>query len=158
MNIDNIIIRFSKFLDASWDIVYVLLINRSYTTDESSVNDWLQANWEFLVERKLLEINQFLEPYGDEADFNGSSSRITDVNSLPTHYILVKGKENKKIQDLLNNQIVNCNELVFDKLVGFEKGFYEFKAPFKYVLVYDQIINIERVFNLNDVTFELNKL
>mgnify|MGYP000073187604 FL=1 len=49
----------------------------------------MQANWELLVERKILPLNEYLEVYGDGADFNGISSRITDINIAATHYLSV---------------------------------------------------------------------
>ena len=76
VDLNQIIRMFSMFLNNSWNIVIPLLRNRSYTTDESSINDWIQSNWEILVERKILEINNDLEVYGSGADFNEESSRI----------------------------------------------------------------------------------
>jgi len=68
MTTDNAIRIFSEFLNSSWTIVNQLLIDRNYTSNEDSLNDWLQSNWEFLVERKILKLNDNLEVYGDGAD------------------------------------------------------------------------------------------
>lgn len=152
MDIDKTIRIFSSFLNKSWDVVIPLLSDRSYTTDESSKNDWLQSNWEVLVERKVLQLNEYLEAYGDGADFYGLSCRITDIESLPTHFIKVL--VNKGI-DILNNLESENSEYTFERLVGFENGFYTDIPPFDFVLVQDENIGIERVFLLDEVEFEL---
>lgn len=154
MNIDNIIKLFSNFLDASWDSVTPLLLGRTYTSDVDSINDWMQANWELLIERSILPLNEYLEVYGDGADFNGASSRITDINKVATYHFSVFVREGI---DLLTNEKVSNSSYSFDKLVGFESGFYTISPPFKYVLVSDYN-NIERVFYIENVRFELCKI
>lgn len=68
MEIDKAIRIFSDFLNSSWEIVTPLLIDRNYTSDESSIGDWLQSNWEILVKKKVLKQNEYLEIYSDGAD------------------------------------------------------------------------------------------
>ncbi len=157
MNIDNAIRLFSDFLTASWENVIPLLLDRPYTTNESSINDWLQVNWEFLVERKVLPINKYLEIYGEGADFYGESSRITDIHSLPNYSIKVVLCYNNQT-DVLNNINVYSNNFIFEKLVGFENGFYIDNPPFNHVLVHDINIDIDRVFSIDKVKFELQLL
>jgi hypothetical protein len=158
MEIDKAIRTFTGFLNSSWDIVYQLLLNRDYTTNESSINDWLQANWELLVERKVLKVNEYLEVYGDEADFNGDSSRITDPEALPNFRVIVKIKNDNPILDVLNNEQVRFENATFDKIVGFENGFYTIGKKFEYVLIIDPVSGLERVVAIDDVEFGLKEL
>ena len=152
MNIDKAIRIFSDFLNRSWELIIPLLSDRSYTTDDSSKSDWLQSNWEILVERKVLQLNEYLEVYGCGADFNGGSSRITDIESAPTHFVkVIVDKE----EDILNNLKVERSEYTFELLVGFRDGFYTDIPPFDFVLVEDENIGTERVFLLEKVKFEL---
>jgi hypothetical protein len=145
MNIDSAVRIFANFLNNSSNTILPLLKDRDYTTDESSKYDWLQANWELLVERKVLNDNEYLEIYAIGADFNGSSSRITDYNKLPTHkVVLVVDKEN----DILNDELIEKKEFAFDELVGFKDGFYSKEPPFNFALVFDDSMNKERVFNI----------
>lgn len=155
MDIDKAIRIFSDFLNKSWGIIIPLLSDRSYTTDESSKSDWLQSNWEILVERKVLQLNEYLEVYGEGADFNGESSRITDIESFPTHSIKVLVDKEK---DVLNNLEVESSEYTFERLVGFRNGFYTDIPPFDFVLVQDEDIGIERVFLLEQIKFELQSV
>jgi hypothetical protein len=102
---------------------------------------------------------EYLQVYGDGADLNGSSSRITDFKSIATHRIVVKSRVSENLFDILNN--VNLEEngaYEFDKFVGFENGFYNMIPIFSHLLVYDNSSNIERVFKISDVDFELQKM
>ncbi|WP_343704263.1 hypothetical protein [Chitinophaga sp.] len=152
MTIDETIRAFSVFLNNSWDTLMPLLSGRPYATDESSKSDWLQSNWEMLVERKVLQLNEYLEVYGEGADFNGKSSRITDIESVPTHSVKVLIDGSK---DILNNLEIEDGRYDFERLVGFENGFYTSIPPFNFALVQDEGAGIERVFPLEEIRFEL---
>lgn len=158
MGIDNVIRTFVGFLNSSWIIVSQLLLNRDYTSNEDSINDWLQANWELLVERKILKVNEYLEVYGDGGDYNGASSRITDPDALPNFKVIVKTKNSNSILDILNNEQVRFEKAIFDKIVGFKNGFYTLEPEFKYVLITDDNLGLERVIAIDDIEFELEKL
>lgn len=158
MTTDNAIRIFSDFLNSSWPIVNHLLINRNYTSNEDSLNDWLQSNWEFLVERKILKINDYLEVYGNGADFNGASSRITDPNTVANFKIKVIPRNNTPVYDVLNGEEVTLVNTDFNKLIGFKNGFYIMEPEFNYVLLDDKSTGTERVVRLNDIQFELERL
>ena len=158
MKIDIAINTFVNFLNSSWIIVSQLLFERDYTTDEDSTNDWLQANWELLVERKVLKVNEYLEIYGEGADYNGASSRIIDPEALPNFKIIVKTKNGNSILDVLNNEQVRFENVTFDKIVGFKNGFYTLEPEFKYVLITDDNLGLERVVAIDDIEFGLERL
>ncbi|WP_199141765.1 hypothetical protein [Pedobacter sp. ASV12] len=158
MLIDKAIKTFATFMDNSWAEVSELLVDRDYTSNESAMNDWLQSNWELLIKRKVLKINNYLEVYGDGADFNGSSSRITDPNSLANFRIKAIPKTGNSIFDVLNEEEVMSPDLVLDRLVGFRDGFYVLEPEFNHVLLNDENMDIERVARLNDVVFVLEEL
>jgi len=155
MNIDSAIRIFADFLNLTWITVDPLTSGRDYTSDESSKSDWVQANWELLVERKVLPLNNYLDVYGEGADFNGSSSRITDVDSYPTFSVCVIVDN---ADDVLNNQGIYNSKYFFDRFVGFVNGFYVDSSPFEYVLIHDDSTGMERVFFISDVKFELQEI
>ena len=156
MEIDKAVRTFADFLNSSWDLVNPFLIDRPYTSNESSISDWLQVNWEILVERKVLSQDKYLEVYGDGADYFGASSRMTDIEAFPTFSvkIMIGGTI---VNDLLNNETVVNTEFTFDKLVGFKNGFYVIAPPFDYVLIIDHN-GTERVFELENIYFKLKKV
>lgn len=156
MEINQAVGIFASFLNASCDIVMPLLLSREYTSDGSSIGDWLQANWEILVEKKVLKQNEYLEVYRDGADYNGASSRMNDIEAMSTHTIKVL--PNNEAIDILNNEIINDKErLEFDRLVGFQNGFYTDQPPFDYALLADSS-GMERVLSLDEITFELQRI
>jgi len=157
MNLDRAIRIFSDYLNASWYVVNPLLRDRTYTTDEFSINDWLQANWEILVEKKILQQNEYLEFYGDGADFFGASSRMTEIEALPIFAVKII-LDGETVKDFLNNETILKTEFSFDRLVGFKNGFYVSEPPFNYVLIQDDDVGIERVFPLDSIKFELQKI
>lgn len=157
MDIDIAIRGFSDFLNLCWRRVLPLLEDRTYTTNEGSINDWLQANWELLVERKVLPLNEYLEIYGEGSDYYGESSRITDVQSMPCYSIRVISCCSDLV-DLLNKAEIGNVNLIFDRLVGFENGFYIDNPPFNYVLVQDESSGNEMVLPLEKIRFELQTI
>jgi len=155
METNQVIKSFASFLNASWNIAVPLLSARAYTTNENAIGDWLQANWEILVEKRVLQQNEYLEVYSDGADYNGSSSRINDLNALPTHSL--NALLERESMDVLNNEIINSKaEFEFDRLIGFQNGFYIDAPPFEFALIRDG--SIERVFKLEHITFKVTKL
>jgi hypothetical protein len=157
MEIDKAIRIFSDFLNSSWGIVIPLLFDRSYTSNESSISDWLQTNWEILVERKVLQLNEYLEFYGDGADYYGKSCRMTDIDAIPIFSIKVI-LDKIEIDDLLNKETLINTNFAFNKLVGFQNGFYINAPPFNYVLVQDEDIGIDRVLPLESIKFALHRI
>lgn len=157
VNLDKAIRIFANFANDTWDTVMPLIKNRDYTSDENSISDWLQSNWEILVERKVLKINQFLEVYGGGADFNGGSSRITDINALPNYSVRVNQFSKEKVFDLLNEEYVSINNVDFIELVSFKNGFYHKTPNFDNVLIEDNT-GIERVISIDQVNFFLKEV
>jgi hypothetical protein len=157
MNLDIAIRIFANFINDTWNTVMPLIKGRDYTSDESSISDWLQSNWEILVERKVLKINQFLEVYGEGADFNGASSRITDINALPSFTIQVNQFSKEKVFDLLNDEYVSISNADFIELVSFEDGFYSKTPKFDSVLIEDST-GTERVILIDEIKFVLKEI
>jgi len=155
-DVDKSIRVFIDFLNHSWNAAMPVLRNRDYCSDESSLNDWLQANWEFLVERAILKNGDYLEVYGEGADFNGASSRISDFKALPNFSIEVRQQGDDPITDKLNNEMVFVNDANFVEFVSFREGFYHKEPIFDSVLLDDS--GIERVVSINQVVFGLGRV
>lgn len=159
MNIvDSQIRTFAAFLNLSYDTILPLLEERSYTTNSQSINDWIQCNWEVLIEKKLLALNEFLEVYGEGADLYGKSSRINDIDALPTHKIEMKSLDDNLVFDWLNKTTVDVRMINFEEFVSFENGWYTVRPPFKYVLARNEETNVECVLSLDDIIFSIEKV
>ena len=99
--------------------------------------DWLQVNWELLIEGSLNEQGVVLETYGGGADCNGTSSRVLYPDRHPTHKIICKPMNNEQIYDALNkcHLDISKSEIVFDSFVCIgEDGWYYERPPFDKVL------------------------
>ncbi|WP_427452961.1 hypothetical protein [Litorimonas sp. WD9-15] len=155
MDLHSLIIKFRDFIALNWERILEL-----DTQDESDalLIDWLQVNWEMLVERQIPNPKIILEIYGDGAD-NGRSSRIQFADALPTHRVLLKSKNRSLVFDHLNKKNVEIDEapLTLDRFVSMRPdGWYYEEPPFDKALSF--INGKEVVFNINDVEFILGHI
>lgn len=127
MEADKVLRIFKDFLERSWEPAIQLL-------NDDLLNDWLQSNWELLVESCVcLPGKEFLEIYGEGADCNSPSSRVWLPNVLPTHKITVTPKHDAI--DLLNDGNLQSRKLVFEKFVFWNGSRYDVTPPFDFVLL-----------------------
>ena len=158
-DINNLIHNFIIFLRNSWEHLQTIF---SYDHTSSLKNDWLQANWELLVEGFLFEKEEkqiYLEIYGDGADINGSSSRVLYENKLPTHVVHCIPKDNKTLIDCLTKKSILFPKegVPLDRFVTMKKNnWYSENIPFDKALVIFQ--SKEFVIDINDLDFILIKI
>lgn len=85
-----------KLEDTLEDFRQFLLLNYQKMEEllsEDLLSDWLQANWEVIIESRLQEakcISGLLDIYGPGADCNRSSSRVSLPHLLPSCSIHVQ--------------------------------------------------------------------
>lgn len=84
---DQIVHNFRTFLVSSWPSVSTVLEQLDWDEWPYFLEEWMQANWEFIVEKQILEPGSFLTPYG----YNSSSKcRFSDKGEVLTHKIMCK--------------------------------------------------------------------
>ena len=152
MNLHILLIKFRDFLALNWSFIGSV---DAQDKSDALLIDWIQVNWEMLVERQLPNSQIILEIYGDGAD-NGKSSRIQDMNALPTHRVLCTPKSGSLIFDCLNKVKVDAvaTALVLERFVSMRpNGWYYEEPPFDKVLCF--IDDSEVVFNVDDIEFKL---
>ncbi len=126
--------RFVHFLDISWPAM-----QPAFDGDKTSTLqiDWLQANWELIVEGGLLPNPVALRPYGDGADCNGASSRVLHPDRTESHLIVLEARQGRTLYDLLGKTTIEAtkNSIVFDRFVSLRPdGWYHERPPFTHVL------------------------
>ena len=126
--------RFAHFLDTSWPAM-----QPAFDDDKTSTLqiDWLQENWELIVEGGLLPIRVTLRPYGDGADCNGTSSRILYPERAETHRIVLEAKQGSTLFDHLGKSTIEATKraIVFDRFVSLSAdGWYHERPPFTHIL------------------------
>lgn len=122
------------------DYVYLLClywphIEQLTCTDSigSFKDDWLQANWEIIVERQLMSADMYLEAYGDGAGCNGESSRVLFPEKIATHSIILNSNSEHKVYDILGERYIENkdDDIIFQKFVTIKKdGWYYEEPPF----------------------------
>ena len=152
-NITTILWNFQGFLTSSWKNVEMLktFIKNEHFGDEL-LNDFLQSNWETLVEAIICEPGEeFLEVYGDGADCNGASSRVCFPKEVATHRVGCLGKIAKEVDDRLNGGKIVPENCIFHSFVTYSNNEYYQGLPFNGILLeHDKGIS---VIDINDVNF-----
>jgi hypothetical protein len=134
ISINNLLTQFSSLLVLYWENL-LLLVKEDSTG--SLKDDWLQANWELIVEGLLDDKNIVLEVYGDGADCNGESSRVLYPDRQPTHRLICKPLDGNYIYDVLNEKSLDITQgdIIFDRFVSIgEDGWYHELPPFDKIL------------------------
>ncbi len=149
-NADTIVRGFRDFLNASWRGATALL-------PEDEVEDWVQANWELLVEANLCDQSkEFLEVYGAGADRFGKSSRILRPDALPTHRVVCVALHDTVIPDLFSGQNIRPETLRFESFVSWDGEHYDEAPPLDHVLLAD--FREIHLLSVDDVRFKLEKI
>ncbi len=140
--LDAAVRYFAEFLKQNWSGVRASTQGLETIDVDELIADWTQANWELLVEPHLREqtgcLKSFLEPYGDGAECNDSSSRVWLPNAIPTHRLVCRPRSGEGLHDMLTGRALS---LAASESVEFEQfaargdgGWYKIDAPFDCVL------------------------
>lgn len=111
MNLERILEQFREYLCLNFKGIESIL------TDDQ-IEDWLQANWEVMVEFRLRDAGitkGLIDVYGNGADCNESSSRVSLHDLHPTSAIHIAP---------------GC---IFHSFGTLKDGFFDQGAPFDYV-------------------------
>lgn len=86
MTMESALANFRRFLSDSWPALLAFANDAGWDDDPYFLDRWQQANWEILVERQVLDANQFLPPYGYGKE--DPALRHTDLGAAPTHRLI----------------------------------------------------------------------
>lgn len=154
--VNDIVLNFQKFLVAVWDSVESF--NEQFLMEEKQekLNDWLQANWELLVESSACGINEYLEVYGYGADCNGASSRVTFPDKPATHRVVCNAYFSNPIRDLLTGELISIANMQLECFASWNGAYYEMSPPFDHVLVSND--RRDRLLAVADVNFDIEAI
>lgn len=116
---------FREFLIASWPFLDKLMKNHDWDNDVNFTEDWVEANWELLVEREILGKGATITPLSiseNQRVFNkGIEPNYSVVTLLPN-----------EMYDLHSKKIITNN--ISYRLIGFctslERGGFGLYPPF----------------------------
>lgn len=135
LNIHASVMRFRDFLIASMPIAEDVF--RGDTND--LLADWLQANWEILVEAGT---GKYISHYGDGADCNGRSSRVWLPEICPTHRVA-------------RRNIASGNLHSFTKFICWDGALYSEAIPLDHILCCYEPLTIAALSETEFVLVEL---
>ena len=158
MNVDEIVRNFQRFLEASWQSVESAIP----LTEEGGEDlrlDWLQANWEILVEAVIQpDGTSILEFYGEGAECNGASSRVWKPHAEATHRICCVPKDGSEVTDLVTGRSIEPQDLDFFGFGNPDRERFQFLHPPFNVVVLNDTEGIDFIVRLEDVRFEIQAL
>lgn len=115
---------FRHFLVASWPSIVDVLNNIDWDEDVYYLDYWLQANWELIVERLLLNRGEQLYPYGFD---RSSDCRYGKSIARPTHRVVCRKHTDSKDEfDFLCFVSKNGNSIKIEP--PFDLAYVEHKA------------------------------
>jgi len=122
MLIYGLIANFRDFLNTGWSSVEKVMEHLEWDESPYFYDEWIQANWELLVEKHILKPGQLLAPYG----YNSSPEcRYSIKGGVLTHRVVCKKKGGFDFQYIF---------LCFKSRTGTE---FKIEPPFDYVGVED---------------------
>ena len=157
MDVDEIVRNFQQFLEASWQSVESML---PLTPEGEHFRlDWLQANWEILVEAVIHPGGaSFLEFYGEGAECNGASSRVWKPDAEATHRICCVPTDGNEVTDLVTGRSIEPQDLDFFGFGTPDRERFQFLHPPFNVVVLNDREGIDFIIRLEDVRFEMRAL
>jgi len=150
---------FIDFLNLNWFYIWKHISDLS-SKDElekrDMVNEWLQFNWEIMVEASFNLSGKGLEVYGEGADLHIRSERMRNPNLEPAYFIGVSLLDSNKNIDLLTEEEVDMSTLNLYKFVNFDGHKYSESEVFDHVLLED-VEGVYRLFPINNLQFLLKE-
>ena len=155
-NITDTIVHFRKYLLVIWDDIDNLMSHHDWEDDGYFIHNILQANWELLVEKQLLEPNEILTPY---SSYYGSKP-VLHKNGVPTHRVICKVKDDRQLYSIPHKKLIPENStLIFRILLrAFKEGSDGLYPPFDAVDLITADHKHLCCVPLSDVTFYLEKI
>ena len=156
MNTNKIVSEYRVFLCQSWSSVERMV--QEVGDSENLRLDWLQANWEILVEAAMCKTpDETLEVYGDGAECNGASSRVWLPDAWPTHKIVCSPTEGSRAVDVISSQPIELHRYEFGQFVAWNGKHYAVDVPFDHVLMERNndiaiVVGTEISFSLEPIT------
>ena len=142
MPVHQLILNFQQFMLACWPQLTRVMQSLDWDDDPYFVDNWIQANWELMVEKQLGIEGVSLLPYG----YNTSpGSRYTRVGASATHRVICKLKDSE-------------NRLAFLSFISKVGGELKLEPPFDNVCVKNLNTNETTSWLIGDVEFFIDKI
>ncbi|RUO79862.1 hypothetical protein CWI84_09555 [Idiomarina tyrosinivorans] len=126
MSETGLILNFQNFIVSCWPHLNCIMRDLDWDNEPYFIEDWLQANWELLVEKHLGVDGVLLPSYGYEAD---TSNRYKKTGTNPSHKIMC-------------SQFNSENKYLFLSFISKNGNALSIEPPFDYLKVKDDQNNV----------------
>lgn len=135
IKITSHLIQFRDFLNSVWDDVHILLKDRDWKEDPDFIHEWIQANWEFLVERELFGQFEITEGALTPCTLFNTNIRLQNPKAKITHEIFCKPKPGLYLIDKMSQEMLSDElKLIFRAFVK-QSPYFELSPPFDCIKV-----------------------
>jgi hypothetical protein len=150
-----LMIRYQNFLTASWEIVFSEVEDTDLQNDLK--DDWLEVNWELIVESYFNMGQQRINLSCYGAGAAGKFDRVFIENAETTHDVKCFSNKNNELYDVVDGVNVSVPEegFTFRRFVTIRDGLYVQGAPFDMVQVNE--LN-DTVFPVGQIEFRLSEV
>ncbi|MEZ8652087.1 hypothetical protein [Vibrio splendidus] len=142
MPVHQLILNFQQFMLACWPQLNQVMQSLDWDNDPYFVDNWIQANWELMVEKQLGIEGVILLPYGYDIS---PSSRYTRKGASATHRVICKLKDME-------------NSLAFLSFISKAEGELKLEPPFDNVCVKNLDTNETTSWLIDDIEFFIDKI
>ena len=133
---NEIVGSFRKFLNSAWEPFIECIQSFEEHIKEDFIDNWLQFNWELLVEYPLCDYHEYLQAYWNGADCNGLSDRVLNSKASATHKIICTSKTGTTLTNKFDNKPIEIEKLNFQKFVSYQGNTtYLDIPPFNFILL-----------------------
>ncbi len=153
INITEHIDKFRQFLVAGWPYLDDLMEYHDWDNDDNFIDYWLQANWEILVEREILEGKGFLSQFS----MTHLSNRVTYPEKKPG-YSVIGTCERGLINQRTSEETIFNKPLRLYSFRTYENRAFGLYPPFDLACLVDDSTQELFVFPFSDLKFYLIKI
>jgi len=123
---------FRQLLDVAWPLILPL---SDADKTGSFIDDWLQSNWERIVEASIdPELGITVQAYGEGADCNIRSSRVWKPDAQPTAFVVGRYVGNEGLINIIDGRPVECR-LEVRHFCAIRNGWPVIDQPFDHMVV-----------------------
>lgn len=132
IDVTNAVDRYREILECSWPLI-AQLSEKDRTG--SFLDDWMQANWERVVEASLdVKLRVVLEVYGNGADCNVRSSRVWMPEASATTPVYIRYVGNENLENAIDGKPIS-GTITIDHFASLKGGWPSIESPFDYVVI-----------------------
>lgn len=132
VDITDAVDTFREVLNCSWPPLARL---SEGDATGSFLDDWMQANWEMVVEASIdTKLHAILEVYGNGADCNIKSSRVSRPEASPTTPVYIRYVGNEDLVNSIDGTSLS-GIMTIDYFASLKDGWPVIENPFDHVVI-----------------------